>query len=350
MYKIKGKYYVWLTNAWAGQYVLKSDLGAFGPYKCRKVIGEMRAPIAGGGPPHQGALVDTPDGRWYYMAFIDAFPAGRIPALAPVEFDEDGWPRVVGDYSQESGKWQLEYPLVHDSGGSNKPKKNVMSYLFGHEQLDHHWQWNQSPDNSKWSIRQGQLMLETATKTDCIFLAANTLTHRTIGPKSTATFCLKLTGALDGDRVGVSLFRNESAYIGIHKDDNKMKLVYVDDLKIAPVGDLIDWKDDHPVSQDWAVVSKGSVKDEIPLAKERVWLKIHANVDAACSDGREKEPREASFHYSFDGTIFTQLGSLFTLDNTGQGWIGYRFAVFNFATKNLGGRLVVENCDIEYLR
>ncbi|KAJ5358477.1 glycosyl hydrolase [Penicillium cataractarum] len=347
MYKIKGKYYVWVTNSWAGQYMLKSDVGPFGPYECRKVIGEMRAPIAGGGPPHQGALVETPDGRWYYMAFIDAFPAGRIPTLAPVEFDEDGWPRVVGDYPDKDGQWRLEYPLIHDNGGTKKPKANITKYSFGHDQLDHRWQWNQSPDDSKWNTHRGQLVLETATVTDCLFLAANTLTHRTIGPKSTATFCVNCAGLADGDRAGASLFRNESAYIGIHKDADQSKLVYVDDLKIAPVGDVIGWKEGRPVSQDWEVVSKGSIKAETLLATERVWLRIHANIEATCADGREKEPRQALFEYSFDGTTFTQIGPLFTMDNTGLGWLGYRFAVFSFATKALGGQLVVDTCEIE---
>jgi len=347
MYKIKGTYYIWLTNAWAGQYVLKSDIGPFGPYERRKVIGEMRAPIVGAGPPHQGGLVDTPDGRWYYMSFVDAFPAGRVPALAPVEFDEDGWPRVVGDYSDEDGQWRAEYPLVHDIDVPQKPKTNITRSSFGHGELNHRWQWNQSPDDLKWSARQGQLVLETATVTDCLFLAANTLTHRTIGPTSNATFCLNCVGLIDGDRAGASLFRNQSAYIGVHKDGDETELVYVDDLELAPVKDLIGWKDGHPVSQDWGVVSKGSIKVGIPLAQGRIWLRIHASVDAASSDGYEKEPRQASFHYSYDGKAFTQLGPLFTMDNSAIGWMGYRFAVFNFATKDLGGQLVVENCEIE---
>ncbi|KAL4789333.1 putative xylosidase/glycosyl hydrolase [Aspergillus venezuelensis] len=353
MYRISGRYYIWMTNAWAGQYVLQSDVGPFGPYECRKVIGEMRAPIAGAGPPHQGALVDTPDGSWYYMAFIDAFPAGRIPVLAPVEFDDDGWPRVVADFDDEhgDGQWRRKYPfpLLPGTHGSPEPGEPVTRYTFHNCQLDHRWQWNQSPDNSKWSTRQGHLVLETATVTDCLYLAANSLTHRTIGPESTATFCVDCTGLIDGDRAGAALFRNESAYIGIHKDEGQTKLVYVDDLKIAPVGELIGWKDGRPVSQDWEVVSKGSVRADtaLALAHQRVWLRIRANISAACTDRPEGELRQASFYYSCDGSNFTRLGAEFTLDQSGLGWLGYRFAVFNFATRELGGQLVVEACDIE---
>jgi hypothetical protein len=54
----------------------------------------------------------------------------------------------------------------------------------------------------------------------------------------------------DGDRAGASLFCSQSAYVGIHKHTSQTKLVYVDDLNIAPVGDVIGWKEGHPVSQD----------------------------------------------------------------------------------------------------
>lgn len=56
--------------------------------------------------------MNAADGRWYYMGFANAFPAGRIPILAPVEFDSDGWPRVVGDYEDQRGQWRMTYPLT----------------------------------------------------------------------------------------------------------------------------------------------------------------------------------------------------------------------------------------------
>ena len=151
----------------------------------------------------------------------------------------------------------------------------------------------------------------------------------------------------DGDRAGASIFRDHSAYIGIHKDGGNAKLVYVDDLTLGPVGNLANWLDGRPVAGDWGVTSKGSVKAEAPLTQQRLWLRIHVNVAAACADGYEKEPREATFEYSVDGSTFERFGPVFTLVNAGDGWIGYRFGVFNFATKALGGQLVVESCTIE---
>ena len=44
--------------------------------------------------PHQGALVDTPDGDWWFVHFQDADVYGRIVHLQPVQW-RDGWPLRV---------------------------------------------------------------------------------------------------------------------------------------------------------------------------------------------------------------------------------------------------------------
>lgn len=90
-YKRGNSYYIWLTRPANGQYVLKSDNGPFGPYTMRQVLLDLPGPISGGGVPHQGGLVQTQNGQWYYMAFVDAYPGGRVPALAPITWTSDGW-------------------------------------------------------------------------------------------------------------------------------------------------------------------------------------------------------------------------------------------------------------------
>jgi hypothetical protein len=122
MYKINGAYYIWLTKDWDTQTVLKSTSRPFGPYEVRDVIKGMRSRFAGSGSPHQAALVDTPDGQWYYVAFIDAFPASIVLVLAPVIFDSDGWPSVVAEYHDEKGQWLLEYPLGGLGHVGERPK------------------------------------------------------------------------------------------------------------------------------------------------------------------------------------------------------------------------------------
>jgi beta-xylosidase len=52
------------------------------------VLQQGRTDING---PHQGALVDTPDHRWWFLHFQDAGIYMRIVHLQPVRW-EDGWP------------------------------------------------------------------------------------------------------------------------------------------------------------------------------------------------------------------------------------------------------------------
>ncbi|MGW7729351.1 glycoside hydrolase 43 family protein, partial [Streptomyces canus] len=105
-YKINGNYYIFVTRPPNGQYIWKSTSGPFGPYEMREVLLNLPGPIPGGGIPHQGALVDTPNGDWYYMGFIDAYPGGRVPALAPVTWNAEGWPEL----QLVDGAWGETYP------------------------------------------------------------------------------------------------------------------------------------------------------------------------------------------------------------------------------------------------
>ncbi|GAB2883733.1 hypothetical protein GCM10027074_60460 [Streptomyces deserti] len=69
-----------------GQYIPKSSGGPFGPYTRRQVLLDLRGPVPDGGVPHQGGLVKTRNGAWYYRVFVDTCPGGRVPA----------WPRSHG--------------------------------------------------------------------------------------------------------------------------------------------------------------------------------------------------------------------------------------------------------------
>ncbi|KAL2820623.1 glycosyl hydrolase [Aspergillus granulosus] len=350
MYKIQGAYYIWLTKDWDTQTVLKSTAGPFGPYEERDVIKGMRSPLAGCGSPHQGALVDTPDGKWYYMAFSDAYPAGRVPVLAPVVFDSEGWPSVVADHPDAKGQWRLEYPHVVVPGGPDveSPAKVSKRYDFVQSSLEPCWEWNHNPDNSKWKLEGGQLILATATVTESLHLATNTLTLRTAGPGSIATFCIDASKAREGDRAGVSIFRDESAYIGIHKDaaENAM-LVYVDGARVGPINAPVGWLNGRPVALDWECVSNGSVGAQVPLADHRVWLRIKVDMRATFVGEYQKAARNAVFEYSYDGKTFEQLGPAYTLTKSMAGFVGYRFGLFNFATQALGGEIRVSHCDFE---
>ncbi len=60
----------------------------YGPYEDKVVLEQGSTPVNG---PHQGALVDTPSGEWWFLHFQDAGPYGRIVHMQPVRW-QDEWP------------------------------------------------------------------------------------------------------------------------------------------------------------------------------------------------------------------------------------------------------------------
>ena len=153
-------YYIVLTHPPDAEYVLRSSTGPFGPYTLRTLVAPVGSPVAGSGHPHQGGLVETQNGDWYYMSFIDAYPGGRIPVLAPVTW-ADGWPTVTLD----QGAWGASYPYpnVPRPPAATKPPTGIDT--FADAALAPDWEWNHNPDDSKWSAG-GKLTLQTATVTN----------------------------------------------------------------------------------------------------------------------------------------------------------------------------------------
>ena len=89
-----GYYYLSIPEGGVGQgwqTVLRSK-DIYGPYEGKRVLETGSTNING---PHQGALVDTPDGEWWFYHFQDTGALGRVVHLQPVHW-ADGWPVVAG--------------------------------------------------------------------------------------------------------------------------------------------------------------------------------------------------------------------------------------------------------------
>ncbi|GAA2327892.1 glycoside hydrolase 43 family protein [Streptomyces cuspidosporus] len=315
-YKINGNYYIFLTRPANGQYILKSTSGPFGPYTMREVLLNLRGPVSGGGVPHQGGLVQTQNGTWHYMAFVDSYPGGRIPVLAPITWTSDGWPVL----QLVNGAWGASYP-------SPLPTRQVAPMTgvdtFDGTTLKPKWEWNHNPDNSKWSVDNG-LTLRTATVTNDLYWARNTLTHRIQGPTSTATVQLDHSTMRDGDRAGLALLRDSSAWIGLKRDGGATRVVMVNGLTM---------------DGNWNTTGTGTEAASANVSGGRIWLRANADI-------RPGAPRSATFSYSTDGTNFIRLGPAFTMGNDWRFFMGYRFAIFNYATQALGGSVRVTRFEL----
>ncbi|NLT53660.1 MAG: family 43 glycosylhydrolase [Actinomycetales bacterium] len=317
-YKRNGYYYIWLTRPANGQYVLRSS-SPWGPYEYRQVLLNLPGPISGGGVPHQGGLVQTQNGDWYYLAFVDAFPGGRVPALAPITWSWDNWPTL----QTVNGTWGSSYPYPNVPRPPRAVKPMIGTDTFSGTTLAPDWEWNHNPDNSRWSVNNG-LRLQTATVTNDLYNARNTLTRRIQGPTSTATIELDYSAMRDGDRAGLAMLRDSSAWIGVKRDNGTARVVMTNGLTM---------------DSNWNTTGTGSEAAGTTVSGGRIWLRVNADI-------RPGSGRQARFSYSTNGSSFTSLGPAFTLNNAWQFFMGYRFAVFNYATQSLGGSVTVPRFDL----
>lgn len=339
-YNINGSYYLWLTKPADEQHVLKAD-NPWGPYEEHPVLIRMESPIPHAGVPHQGGIVDTPNGDWYYMGFLDAYPLGRIPVLAPLTFDQDGWPSIVTD---SDGGWGLTYPmpLQPRCDGAVIPAGPYTNFFDG-PTLGHEWEWNHNPDNSAWGFgTDGGLELRATSVTDDLHHARNTLTHRILGPRSSGTFRLSLGDMTDGDVAGVAILRDESSFLAVQKRGSHLVLTQVHDV-ILQQGD-----------DGWTSTSNGTVVAEAPgvdlssvaAGQSDLWLRVEADVTP--NFGNPNDQNKAWFSYSLDGETFASLDSDgWALHNRWEFFMAFRFAVFNYATTALGGSITVKEFDLQ---
>jgi beta-xylosidase len=320
-YKVNGIYYLWLTNPGVGrgQIIVKSSGDVWGPYDSwHRVLENNGEPIEGSGPPHQGAFVDTPDGKYWYMAFVELGTSGRFPVLAPLEWDEEGWPNVVLD-ENDDWKGSYEYPL---------PRRDVEEVEgkidFSGSNLPARFEWNHNPDNDKWSIGTG-LTLHTATVTDDFFVARNTLTHRILGSESNATVELDYSAMKDGDRAGLASMRYDAGWIGVIHEGYQTKVQMVDYIEMEKVG------------SEWQTAKLGQTIASAPVGGGKIWLRCHVTT---------KSPNISTFMYSTDGETFVELGQAHVTIDVIQWFTGTRHGIFNFATKELGGHVLVNSFEI----
>lgn len=298
MLKRDGKYYLfnitWPKGGMRTETVHRADK-ITGPYEGRVALQDQGVA--------QGSLIDTPEGKWYAYMFQDHGAVGRVPFLLPVTW-EDGWP-VLGDH----GKVPETVDIPAGEGGAGG--------IVASDEFDRHpgqpalplaWQWNHNPDNQNWSVTQrpGFLRLMTGRVDSGLAQARNTLTQRTFGPESSVTTALDTSNLRDGDFAGLTVFQRKYGFVGVKRVGNARSLVMASAASDAP--------------QEIA---------SVPLTQENVFLRVDC-------DFRNRADK-AYFSYSLDGKNWSAIGQPLQMVYTIPQFIGYRFGLFNFATKAAGG-------------
>jgi beta-xylosidase len=128
----------------------------------------------------------------------------------------------------------------------------------------------------------------------------------------------------DGDRSGLAMLRDSSAWIGVRRDNGSTRVVVTNGLTM---------------NSNWDTTGTGAEAAGASVSGGRIWLRANADI-------RPGSGRQARFSYSTDGVTFINLGPGFTLNNAWQFFMGYRFGIFNYATAALGGQVTVRRFDL----
>lgn len=324
-YKINGKYYVisaipgahtWMVCARAdkpdGPYEVSviSEKESLGIGLGWKLTGNInQSPPFNLAPPdvnfrgglmlHQGGIVDTPAGEWWGFSMMDHNSIGRLVCLSPVTWT-NGWPDygLPGNLKRSPLTW-----VKPDTGHTSPPRAPYeRNDDFSANKLKPVWQWNHLPDDGKWSLseRAGFLRLYSLPATN-FWRARNSLTQRAIGPESTPTAEVEVSGMKPGDVAGLALLNWPYAWIGVARETNGLVIQQFDQIT-------------------------GKTASQ-PVNSTCLWLRAHCDFDT----------EKATFSFGTNGTNFQALGSELTMVFQLKTFQGVRYSLFHYNTTGAPG-------------
>lgn len=302
IYKRNGYYYLSIPEGgvekgW--QTVLRSK-DIYGPYE-KKVVLETGSTAING--PHQGALVDTPGGEWWFLHFQSVPAVGRVVHLQPACWD-NGWP-VIGVDLDRNGIGEPVYvwqnPAIEKETKVLKPQS---SDTFEESQLGLQWAWNHNPVDSAWSLidKPGFFSIK-ALYAPGFLQARNTLTQKVMGNSGEAH--VELDGSLleEGQVAGLCLMAKEFALVGLKK---KKDGVYI----CSEIGGL---------------------QEEKKISTTRVILKLQISAI----------PKHNQFYFSTDSATYNMIGGNFHV--LSGNWKGPKIGLFSFNKDHNGGTAMFDN-------
>ena len=308
--KHDGFYYLIIPEGGVGQgwqTVLRAK-NIYGPYEKQVVLEQGSTDING---PHQGALVDTPDGQWWFFHFQESSPRGRVVHLQPARW-QNGW-LSMGTDIDGNGIGEPVYVWKNPHIGTDShvcPPLKELSDPFDGQQifwvgnrqrnLGLQWQWNHNPDDEAWSLseRRGWLTLK-ARKAATLKESRNMLTQKTVGYISEATTRIDVSALTEGTHAGLLCTGKQFMGIGIAQRNG----------------------------QRWLYLENEGQREYIsPCRKPLLYLRV--NVDS--------DQNQHHFAYSTDGKHFTPVGNPFPMQM--GSWKGTRVGLYCYNTEKPSGK------------
>lgn len=297
IHKWNGYYYISIPEGGVGegwQTVLRSK-NIYGPYEKKVVLEKGSTNING---PHQGALVETPQGEWWFYHFQSDGAMGRVLHLQPVMW-HDGWP-LIGVDIDRNGIGEPVYVWKKPAVGKTFPVSAPQTDDdFSTSQLGLQWQWNHNPADEAWSLtrKSGWLAL-SALKAESFIKARNTLTQKVMGATGEAVTELDISDLSEGQKAGLCSMSKVYNLLGVCKKNGKTYIFFD---------------------------KNGEAYYEKSITAQKIYLKAQLNINQ----------NKNQFFYSFDNKTFTPFGSSF--DTKWGYWKGTRIGLFSFNELNNGG-------------
>lgn len=311
-YKKDGYYYLLapaggVATGW--QIALRSR-NVFGPYEVKRVLAQGNTAING---PHQGGLIDTKTGEWWFLHFQDVGALGRVVHLQPVNW-KDGWP-VMGDNDKDyCGEPVLNFrkPNVGNEYNVVAP---VESDEFNSNNLGLQWSWHGNPEQG-WAFpsTNGYLrMYGQYYPSDYVNLwqVPNLLLEKLTAPKFKATTKLSAVLMNEGDKAGFVIMGWDYGYISLSRKKNGYEIAQVQ------CKDAENKSRETITGKRLLTELKPKIKYNYQTRLEEVDLFVRVDVT---------EKGDTKFEYSLDGENYILLGESFHLR---QGkWIGAKMGFF----------------------
>ena len=295
-YKRNGWYYIFapaggVKTGW--QSVFRSrDIR--GPYEQRIVMDQGGTPVNG---PHQGALIDTPSGEWWFLHFQDQEAYGRVVHLQPVAWQDD-WP-VIGEDRNGSGKGEPVLLRRKPALPFQPLAVPATSDDFKSSKLGLQWQWQANPGEGWYSLTEkpGALRLQSRTAADPnLWSAPYLLLQKFPAREFTVTTELELAPGSADERAGLVIFGSDYALIGLRRTMSGFE-----------VFESVCRKSDKGTQEE--------VLGSAPVTSGKVQLRVAISNGGLCR-----------FSYSTDGGAFLPLGDGFT--SLPGRWVGAKVGIF----------------------
>lgn len=299
LYKLRGYYYIFapaggVSHGW--QTVLRSK-NIYGPYEAKIVMHQGNTEING---PHQGGLVDSPSGEWWFVHFQDKNSYGRVVHLQPVKWIND-WPLIGTDIKNDGiGEPVSEYTLPVPGMSPNIVVPATSDEFIGSE-LGLQWQWHANYKDYWFDMKpkNGVIRLfaiKNITKDGSLWFTPNLLLQKIPAPSFTLTTKIDFHGELSGEKSGLAVMGTSWYYVGLVKTDTSLRIGMFE-------GEYLQC-DENTVELESAELNTTSC-----------FLRLNVN-----------EFEIGQFSYSIDNEKFSSIGPGFQLK--GGKWIGAKVGIF----------------------